>query len=239
MVRVGLIGAGEIAQLAHLPVLRNLPGLFEITGITDVSLQMCRQVQQRFNIPTVFETPAQLIASPEVDAIMVLSSDPFHCEFALAALQAGKHVFVEKPLAMNVPDVEKLVEAQKRHPGQVGMVGFMRRYASPFLKAKEILQTSPLPIQYVRFRDIIREGDFYVRQTSSTVAAHQFADAPAGGKEQLAQMKHAQHSVALGQEAGAVQRSAYQMLLGLGCHSFSAVRELSGPPKKVVSVLTA
>lgn len=239
MVKVGLIGAGEIAQLSHLPMLRNLPGMYEVVGITDVSEKMCREVQKKFNIPTVFKSPEELIASPEVEAVLVLTSDPFHCTYVCMALEAGKHVLVEKPVAMNTADVHKMMEAEKKAPGKVAMVGYMRRYASPFLKAKELLQNDARPIQYIRFRDIIREGDFYIRQSNHTVNAGQFDDLPEGGAQKLDEMKREQHSVALGEEATELQRNAYQMLLGLGCHSFSAVRELVGQPKEVVKVLTA
>ena len=238
MLRIGLIGAGEIAQTSHLPMLRNLPSLYEIIGITDVSLALCRAVQARFGIARVFDSPEALIGSPDIDAVMVLTADPFHCEYTVKALEAGKHVFVEKPTAMNAADVRRMMAAERAGTA-IAMVGYMRRYASPFLKAKELLAGDDRPVRYLRCRDIIREGDFYLGQTSHTYRANDFADLPAGGAQRLAAMKRAQHSEGLGADAGDLQRNAYQMLLGLGCHTLSAVRELVGEPKEVVQVLTS
>lgn len=238
MLRIGLIGAGEIAQVSHLPMLRNLPDLYTITGITDISQGLCQAVQARFAIPRVFDSAEALIASSEVDAVMVLTADPYHCEYTIKSLEAGKHVFVEKPAAMNSSDVRRMIAAEKNNRGIV-MVGYMRRYASPFLKAKELLARDNRPVTYLRCRDIIREGDFYLKQTSHTFSAQDFGDLPEGGAKQLAEMKHEQHSVALGKDAKELQRNVYQMLLGLGCHTLSAVKELVGEPQKVVQVLSS
>ena len=239
MIRAGIIGAGEIAQLSHLPLLKNLPDLFEVLAITDASPGLARLVQKKFNIPRLYASVEELLADRDIDAVFVLVPDPLHCAYALKSLEAGKHVFVEKPLAMNSGDVKKMMKAEADHPNQVIMVGYMRRFASPFLKAKEILEADKRPIEYIRFRDIIREGDFYIGQTANIFRAGGIGDLPAGAGEKLAAMKYEQHSAALGSGANQTQRNAYQMLLGLGCHTFSAVRELVGLPKEIKSVLTS
>ena len=239
MIRVGLIGAGEIAQLSHLPILKNLSDEYDVLAITDVSSGVCKLLQKKFNIPRVYSSGEELIADRDIDAVFVLTPDPLHCTYVLKSIEKGKHVFVEKPLAMNSSDVKKMMEAEAEHPHQVIMVGYMRRFASSFLKAKEILEADRRPIEYIRFRDIIREGDFYIEQTSKIFRASDIGDIPAGAGEKLAAMKYEQHSAGLGTDASQTQRNTYQMLLGLGCHTFSAVRELIGLPKKIQSVLTS
>ena len=239
MIRVGVIGAGEIAQLAHLPILGNLSADFEVLAITDASPGVCRGVQKKFNIPKNYASGEELIADRDIDAVFVLTPDPLHCRYVLKGLEAGKHVFVEKPLAMNSGDVRKMMEAEAKHPNQIVMVGYMRRFASSFLKAREILEADKRPIEYIRFRDIIREGDFYIGQTKKIFRAGEMKDLPAGAGEKLTAMMYEQHSAGIGAGANQIQRNAYQMLLGLGCHTFSAVRELIGLPKEIKSVLTS
>lgn len=239
MVNIGILGLGGIAQLSHLPMLYNLPEEFTVVAGYDPSPSVSHNVAHRYNVPKLYDTSEALIADPNVQAVLVLTPDPMHATLAKACIEAGKHVLVEKPLAMNSDDIRMLVETQKAHPGVVAMVGYMRRFAYPFLKAKELLAADERPIQYLRFRDIILEGGYYVGQTTKTFSARKVGDMPAGSAEKMAEMKYAQHSVGLGQDATEMQRNAYQMLLGLGCHTFSAVRELVGLPKEVKSVLTS
>ena len=238
MLHIGLIGAGEIAQVAHLPMLRNLPDLYTVAGITDISKGLREAVQKRFAVQRSYESPEEMIASGDIDAVMVLTADPYHCEYTVKALEAGKHVFVEKPAAMNSADIRRMMAAEKNSRG-IAMVGYMRRYAGPFLKAKELLLENKRTVNYLRCQDIIREGDFYLGQTSHTYTSQDFSDLPKGSGEHLARLKREQHSAALGEDASDLQRNVFQMLLGLGCHTLSAVRELVGEPRSVAHVLTS
>ena len=108
----------------------------------------------------------------------------------LAAVEAGKHVFVEKPVTLCIEDLEKLIAAEKAHPGQACMVGYMRRYSQGFLKCKELLAADDRKIEYMRFRDIILEGDFFMGQTRlpflcSDIPDSAKVDGSARRKEQL------------------------------------------------------
>ncbi len=239
MIRVGFIGVGGIAQLSHFPMMRDLPDMFSIEAIHDISPSLCATIAKKYNVPKVYDSADALVADRDIDAVLVLTSDPLHCEMALKAIEAGKHVLIEKPVCMNSADVRALMEAEARHPGVCVMVGYMRRFSNAFLKAKALLAADDRPVKYVRFRDIICEGGFYTGQTVRPMRSRGLSDMPAGSLEQLQQMKYAQHSIALGEDATEMQRNAYQMLLGLGCHSFAAVRELIGLPKEVKAILTS
>lgn len=239
MIRVGLIGCGGIAQLAHIPMLRDLSDMYTIEGCYDLSPSLQETVAHRYNIPKVYTSEDDLVNDKDIDLVFVLTSDPLHCTMALKAIEAGKHVLVEKPLCMNSVDIERLIAAQKEHPGVKAMCGYMRRYSPAFLKMRELLENDNRPIQYIRFRDIIREGDFYIGQTWTPLRSRNLSDMPAGAFEQMKQMKYEQHSIGLGEDATDMQRNAYQMLLGLGCHTFAAVRELVGLPKEIKAVLTS
>ena len=239
MVRVGFIGVGGIAQLSHFPMMRDLSDRFRIDACYDVSRSLCAHVAEKYNIPKVYESEDALLDDQDIDAVMVLTSDPYHCIMAKKAISKKKHVFIEKPLCMNSRDVRSLIEAEKANPGVCAMVGYMRRFSPSFLKAKELLEDDSRAVKYVRFRDIICEGGFYVGQTSTPAKSRDYADLPEKSFETLQKMKYEQHSVALGEDATQMQKNVYQMLLGLGCHSFSAVKELVGLPKEIKAVLTS
>jgi len=79
----------------------------------------------------------QMIHAPDVDAIVLVTPTDLHATQAIAALEAGKHVFIEKPLALDVADCERVEAVAARHPDRVAMVGFVRRFDASYLRAHQ------------------------------------------------------------------------------------------------------
>ena len=232
MIRVGIIGVGTVAQLMHLPILSGLRDLYRIEAITDVSPSLREYIADLYHCKN-YETPAQLIADGDVDCVFVCSPDQYHAEYGVMAINAGKHVFIEKPVALCPQDLQKLLDAQRAHPETVNMVGYMRRYAGGFVKCKELLESDSRPVEYLRMRDIILEGDFYMAQTKLPFLP---SDVPAACIQDSRERRLAQLRLALGQDCTEQQRVTYTMLAGLGCHTLAAARELFGNPLEVKSV---
>ena len=133
-VRVGLIGCGQVAQVVHLPTLGFLSDHFRITYLCDVSTRALEHCQAKIpgpgpKIPRVTKNATELCSSDDVDVVFVLSNDEYHAEHAILALQHVKCVFVEKPVALNLRDIDRIQQAEKSSKGKL-MVGYMRRYAS-------------------------------------------------------------------------------------------------------------
>lgn len=232
IVKIGIIGIGTVSQLMHLPILSGLHDQYKITAVSDVSPTQRAFIAEQYNAKA-YEDPYEMVKDPNVDAVFVCSPDQYHAAYALAAIEAGKHVFVEKPVTLCMEDLEKLIAAQEAHPGQICMVGYMRRYGTGFLKCKELLEADNRKIEYMRFRDIILEGDFFIGQTR-----HPFlcGDIPEELKAESGRLRREQVGRALGPDCTEQQRVTYQMLTGLGCHTLAAVRELVGLPVEVESV---
>jgi hypothetical protein len=138
---VGIIGCGEITQVAHIPTLGFLSDYFQITYLCDVSydtLEHCKNKVVGGRIPKTTRDPEELAASTDVDVVLIANSDAYHALHAIIDLKHNKFVFVEKPMALNVRDADAIISAQAASTGKV-MVGYMRRYAAAFLDAiKEI-----------------------------------------------------------------------------------------------------
>ncbi|MDR1894407.1 MAG: Gfo/Idh/MocA family oxidoreductase [Spirochaetales bacterium] len=233
---VGIIGLGEAAQLMHLPILQDMGDMFSITAVSDVSPSLTAFIRDLYHVPKTYERARELIEDPQLEAVFVLSPDQYHGEYIEAALKAGKHVFVEKPAALFSGELEKIIALEKNHPRQIVMVGYMRRYADNFLAAREIMRADPRPTEYLRFRDIICEGPFFISQTRPVFYPK---DVPPDIIEEGRKRRREHLDMAIGADAAEEQRTSYQMLTGLGCHSFAAVRELFGLPEKIRSVSTA
>lgn len=133
-VRIGIIGCGQIAQVVHIPTLSCLSDLFCITYLCDVSMGALEHCQRKIpgpKAPQITKNATELCSSDLVDIVFVLSSDEYHADQAVLALQYNKHVFVEKPATLTLRDVDRIQEAEKSSRGSL-MVGYMRRYASVF-----------------------------------------------------------------------------------------------------------
>ena len=132
-VRVGIIGCGEIVQVAHIPTLNLLSDLFTITYLCDVSNDALAHCAKRVvgKPPATTRFPQELCSSPDVDVVLIANGDAYHAVHAILGLQHNKVVFVEKPLALNKRDADAIIEAERRSNGKL-MVGYMRRYAPAF-----------------------------------------------------------------------------------------------------------
>jgi predicted dehydrogenase len=106
--RVGLLGVGAIAQVVHLPVLSKLKNV-ELLGVGDADQPRARAIASRFGIPHVFERDEDAFESDELDAIIICTPTHLHESQSIAALQGGKHVLVEKPLAPTPEAVERVI----------------------------------------------------------------------------------------------------------------------------------
>ena len=112
-VRVAVVGVGAAAQVSHIPALKKSDGV-ELVALCDRDEEKAARVAQRFGIPRAVETIDELLRDDALDAIVVCTPNFLHAPMAIAALQAGKHVLVERPLARNAAEAEKMVAAAKK-----------------------------------------------------------------------------------------------------------------------------
>jgi predicted dehydrogenase len=124
--RVGLLGVGAIAQVVHLPVLSQLESV-ELAAVCDVDQVRAKALAARFGIPHVFRNDDDVFKSDVVDALIICTPSYLHEEQAIAALESGKHVLVEKPLAMSAAGVERVLAVAER-TGRKVMVAMNNRY---------------------------------------------------------------------------------------------------------------
>jgi scyllo-inositol 2-dehydrogenase (NADP+) len=108
-IRIGVVGAGLIWKRAHRPALQLFGDQAEVTAFSAASEKTRREVGQSYPGVPVYSDYRQLVASPDVDWVLVLTPIPLNAPVSKAALQAGKHVFVEKPMARTLAEGEELV----------------------------------------------------------------------------------------------------------------------------------
>jgi myo-inositol 2-dehydrogenase / D-chiro-inositol 1-dehydrogenase len=124
--KVGLIGCGRIAQIVHLNLLTRLPGV-ALVALAESDAQRRAEAERRAPSAVAVADYHDLLARPEVEAVVICLPPALHAEAAIAALQHGKHVYLEKPLATTLTDGQAVLEAWAA-AGTVGMIGFNYRF---------------------------------------------------------------------------------------------------------------
>ncbi|MGB8192863.1 MAG: Gfo/Idh/MocA family oxidoreductase [Chitinophagaceae bacterium] len=139
-VNVAIIGCGDRGNgIAH--VMKELPGQFSIKAICDV-LDFRIEAAKK-NIPSevkVHKNYRALLDDKNIHAVIIATPLNLHYEMAIAALDAGKHVFLEKAMTYNIPQALKLADKVKVHPSQVLQVGHQYRYTPLYFKVKEMIE---------------------------------------------------------------------------------------------------
>ncbi len=146
--RIGVIGTGMIGQ-DHIRRISEVLSGARVTAVADVDRARAEEVAARRGAK-VCDDAASLIASDDVDAVLVCSWGPAHIEAVLPGLEAGKPLFVEKPLAVSQDDCLKIIDAEVKLGKRLIQVGYMRRYDAAYAALKKTIDSGAIgaPLMY-------------------------------------------------------------------------------------------
>lgn len=134
-IRIGLIGAGTNTRSRHIPGLRAIEKV-ELVAVCNRRPESSRAVANEHGIPKVYEQWEQVVADPDVNAVVIGTWPYLHCSITVAALKAGKHVLTEARLSMNAAEAHRMLAAALEHPQVVAQV-----VPSPFgLKGDRVMR---------------------------------------------------------------------------------------------------
>jgi len=139
--QIGVIGAGSIARKRHLPELLDNPHV-RIAAVCDAVLERAEEMTEIYG-GKAFSDYRDLLALKGLDAVIVCATNTTHAEMTIAALQAGKHVLCEKPMATTLPAARAMIEAAEQS-GKFLMIAHNQRLAPACVKAREILRSGKL-----------------------------------------------------------------------------------------------
>jgi predicted dehydrogenase len=148
VVRLGVLGAGNFATAVMLPAVKKIAGV-ELVGVASASGLGARHAAEKFGFRFAAGGEAEILADPDINTVAVLTRHGDHARLAAAALRAGKHVFVEKPLAISAAQLDEIAGAAHESPLQM-TVGFNRRFAPLAVRMHEFIgkRTEPLHATY-------------------------------------------------------------------------------------------
>ena len=149
--RIGVVGAGQFTRAIHLPILREEKSLFAIRGIAARTGHKAQAVAREFGAAFAATDADAVVGDAETDAVLISTRHDSHAALALKALIAGKHVLVEKPLALNEPElaaIEAFLAASAAPP--ILMTGFNRRHSryAACIRERVANRAGPLMITY-------------------------------------------------------------------------------------------
>lgn len=227
--KVGIVGCGAIAQIMHLPHLKELNELFEIRALCDFSSQLLSALGEKYNVDASQQfNDYTAFLETDIDAVLVLTEGS-HAPLVLEALRSGKHVFCEKPLCFTIKEAEE-IERMVEQTCKIVMVGYMKRYDPGFKRAlmlardiknpryTQVTILHPSEQQYFNLHDVMR-----------------FDDVPADIKESCRQKHNQIISSAVGDIDESLKFVYYDALLSSLVHNTNVIRAIFGEPAKVLS----
>jgi predicted dehydrogenase len=172
IVRLGIIGAGSIAQIAHVPSFKKTKDC-ELLALADRDVRKLRHLGDRYGIPQLYADYQKLVRS-NLDAVVICTPTYLHVPMALEALGYGKHVFIEKPLALNAASAQELASAAEKN-GRVVMVGLNYRFRPDAQVLKRLIDENELgEIYYMK-------AGWLQRMTHSAMDSWKYRKKFAGG----------------------------------------------------------
>ncbi|MEI6291845.1 MAG: bi-domain-containing oxidoreductase, partial [Chloroflexota bacterium] len=150
VVKLGVLGAGLYANATLLPAIKKIPAI-NLVGIASASGMHAQHSGQKFGFAYACSDDEQILQDPDINTAAILTRHDNHADLTVRALQAGKHVFVEKPLAVTIEQLESVEAAmQENHPGLL-MVGYNRRFAPLAARLSDFYRSRSEPM-YVHYR---------------------------------------------------------------------------------------
>lgn len=134
-IKLGSVGLGRLGY-EHAANIATLIPEAELVAICDVDVKRLAEVAEELNVPYTYTDFTEMCANSELDGIVIVSPSFLHVEQIKIAMEAGKHVFCEKPLGTDVPQCLAAEKIVAEHPDKIFMLGFMRRFDASYLDAK-------------------------------------------------------------------------------------------------------
>lgn len=142
-IRFGIIGVGRLGYEHACNIASRIPAA-ELVAVCDGNEARAKEVAEELGVNAVYTDPKEMCENPEVDAVAIVTNTSSHVEMIRIAMEAGKHVFCEKPLAETVEKCKEAEEIIAAHPDRIFMLGFMRRFDYSYEVAKKKIENGDI-----------------------------------------------------------------------------------------------
>ncbi|MGQ0709572.1 MAG: Gfo/Idh/MocA family oxidoreductase [Rhodoferax sp.] len=143
ILKVGIAGLGRLGKRHAQQLAQNTPGARLVAACSPVAAEL-EWARSELGIANCYGTLQEMLAGADIDAVVLVTPTTLHADQTSACLRAGKHVFVEKPLSLDLATCEAVQALAKEHPQLVAMVGFVRRFDPSYAEAKAAIDQGAL-----------------------------------------------------------------------------------------------
>ena len=142
-IKVGIVGLGRLGKVHAKNLAENVQGCQLVAACSVVQEELAYAVTE-LGVEETYKKYEEMVKSPSIDAVFIVSPSGFHCEQIRLAMENGKHVFSEKPIGLDLAEIKETTQVIESHPQQVFMFGFMRRYDDSYQYAKQLVDSGAL-----------------------------------------------------------------------------------------------
>ena len=147
-IKVGIAGLGRLGKVHAQNLAYKIPNA-ELTAACSIVESELEYAKQNLGVTDVYTDYREMLAKADIDAVAIVTTSGEHCWQIEAALDAGKHVFTDKPLGVDVAQCKIAEAAVERHPELTFMLGFMRRYDKSYAYAKQQIEAGAIGTPYM------------------------------------------------------------------------------------------
>lgn len=142
-IKVGIVGLGRLGKVHAKNLAENVQGCQLIAACSFVQEELDYAIRE-LGVEETYQDYEEMVKSPTIDAVFIVSPSGFHCEQIQLAMEHGKHVFSEKPIGLDLAEIKATERVIQSRPEQVFMLGFMRRYDDSYRYAKQLVENGEL-----------------------------------------------------------------------------------------------
>ena len=142
-IKVGIVGLGRLGKIHAQNLAQNVPNC-QLYAACSLNEEELIYAKTELGVEKGYANYAEMIADSELDAVAIASPSGYHCQQINAALEKGLHVYSEKPIGLDLEEIQATMDVITRHSKQIFMLGFMRRYDDSYRYAKELVEAGEL-----------------------------------------------------------------------------------------------
>jgi predicted dehydrogenase len=161
--RIALVGAGHVAQVAHIPAYLRNPNV-ELVAVVDEDPVKARRIRKQFGVAEWYEDFAEMLHGADVDAVDICTPNYLHAPMTVAALRSGRDVLCEKPLARNLEEAQRMVDTAEEH-GRLLMAAMNHRYREDVRVLRRLIRAREMGnVNFVKAGWLRNAGEWKERQ---------------------------------------------------------------------------
>ncbi|MEM2129070.1 MAG: Gfo/Idh/MocA family oxidoreductase [Candidatus Bathyarchaeia archaeon] len=162
--KVAVVGCGFVAQKRHIPGFLRLKRHVSLCAICDLNQNLAKGVANRFGIANVYTDLSEMLSKERPDVVDVCTPPKVHVSVAIEAMEKGCHVLLEKPMASDLSDCDKMIQASRKHGVKLSVVHNQRFYP-PFIKAEELVKNGAIgELTGMRVISLTPKGEYLIHE---------------------------------------------------------------------------